>query len=120
METIAIEILHSWKSISPKAIESVAEMFKKRTTKRQKVIIINNFLRNSKTWKGSKAEHIKGLLRELKQTNKSKNCSGQIYQQIMHEYKYGKLHSGKGGPIVKNPIQAKAIANSYVKKLCKN
>jgi len=28
---------------------------------------------------------------------------------VMHEYKTGKLHSGKGGKVVKNPKQAIAI-----------
>jgi hypothetical protein len=31
---------------------------------------------------------------------------------VMREYKSGKLHSGKGGPVVKNPRQALAIALS--------
>ena len=30
--------------------------------------------------------------------------------KVMHEYKAGSLHSGKGGKIVKNPKQAVAIA----------
>ena len=33
-------------------------------------------------------------------------------QKVMHEYKTGTLHSGKGGPVVKNPKQAIAIAMS--------
>ncbi len=32
--------------------------------------------------------------------------------KVMREYKSGTLHSGKGGPIVKNPKQALAIALS--------
>ena len=32
--------------------------------------------------------------------------------KIMHEYKEGTLHSGKGGKVVKNPRQAVAIALS--------
>lgn len=35
--------------------------------------------------------------------------------KVMHEYKTGSLHSGKGGPIVKNPKQAIAIAMSEAK-----
>jgi hypothetical protein len=31
---------------------------------------------------------------------------------VMSEYKAGKLHSGKGGKVVKNPRQAVAIALS--------
>lgn len=30
--------------------------------------------------------------------------------KVMHEYKEGTLHSGKGGKVVKNPRQAVAIA----------
>jgi hypothetical protein len=30
--------------------------------------------------------------------------------KVMHEYKAGTLHSGKGGKVVKNPRQAVAIA----------
>ena len=32
--------------------------------------------------------------------------------KVMREYKAGGLHSGKGGPVVKNPRQALAIALS--------
>ena len=32
--------------------------------------------------------------------------------KVMHEYKAGTLHSGKGGKVVKNPKQAVAIALS--------
>lgn len=32
--------------------------------------------------------------------------------KVMHEYKTGTLHSGKGGPVVKNRKQAIAIALS--------
>jgi hypothetical protein len=32
--------------------------------------------------------------------------------KVMGEYKEGTLHSGKGGPVVKNPKQAIAIALS--------
>jgi hypothetical protein len=35
---------------------------------------------------------------------------------VMHEYKAGTLHSGKGGPVVKNPKQALAIALSEARK----
>jgi hypothetical protein len=36
--------------------------------------------------------------------------------KVMGEYKEGKLHSGKGGKIVKNPRQAIAIALSSAGK----
>lgn len=35
--------------------------------------------------------------------------------KVMHEYKTGKLHSGLGGKVVKNPKQAIAIALSEAK-----
>jgi hypothetical protein len=38
---------------------------------------------------------------------------------VMHEYKTGTLHSGKGGPVVKNPKQAIAIAISEGKTASK-
>jgi len=40
-----------------------------------------------------------------------KKPSGKM-QKVMHEFKAGKLRSGKGGPIVKSPAQARAIALS--------
>ena len=36
--------------------------------------------------------------------------------KVMREYKEGTLHSGKGGPVVKNPKQAIAIAISESKR----
>ena len=36
--------------------------------------------------------------------------------KVMREYKAGTLHSGKGGPVVKNPKQAVAIALSQARK----
>ena len=36
--------------------------------------------------------------------------------KVMHEFKGGTLHSGKGGPVVKNPRQALAIALSEAGK----
>ena len=35
--------------------------------------------------------------------------------KVMREYKAGTLHSGKGGPVVKNPKQAIAISLSQAK-----
>lgn len=35
---------------------------------------------------------------------------------VMRELKEGKLHSGKGGPVVKNPRQALAIALSEARR----
>jgi len=45
-------------------------------------------------------------------TNKAKSKT----EKVMKEYKEGTLHSGKGGPIVKNPKQAIAIALSEAGK----
>lgn len=39
---------------------------------------------------------------------------------VMREYKSGSLHSGKGGPVVKNPRQALAIALSEAGKARKD
>ena len=36
--------------------------------------------------------------------------------KVMGEYKEGTLHSGKGGPVVKKPKQAIAIALSQARK----
>ena len=36
--------------------------------------------------------------------------------KVMREYKAGTLHSGKGGPVVKKPKQAIAIALSQTRK----
>jgi len=37
-------------------------------------------------------------------------------EKVMHEYKTGTLHSGKGGPVVKSRKQAVAIALSEAKR----
>ena len=39
--------------------------------------------------------------------------------KVMHEYKVGTLHSGKGGPVVKSRKQAIAIAMSKAKMVKK-
>lgn len=36
--------------------------------------------------------------------------------KVMHEWKTGTLHSGKGGPVVKNQKQAIAIALSEARR----
>jgi hypothetical protein len=43
---------------------------------------------------------------------KGKNKADKKVSKVMREYKAGGLHSGKGGPVVKNPRQALAIALS--------
>ncbi len=40
--------------------------------------------------------------------------------EIMKDFKEGSLHSGKGGPVVKNRKQAIAIKMSYERKEAKN
>ena len=37
--------------------------------------------------------------------------------KVMHEFKMGELHSGKGGKVVKNPKQAIAISLSEAAKV---
>ena len=44
-----------------------------------------------------------------------KTKSEKKISKVMSEYKAGSLHSGKGGPVVKNPKQAVAIALSQAK-----
>jgi hypothetical protein len=39
--------------------------------------------------------------------------------KVMHEFKMGELHSGKGGKVVKNPKQAIAISLSEAAKVMK-
>ena len=43
---------------------------------------------------------------------KSKSKADKKVSKVMREFKAGGLHSGKGGPVVKNPRQALAIALS--------
>ena len=40
-------------------------------------------------------------------------------KKVMREYKSGSLHSGKGGPVVKDSKQAQAIALSEARKTTK-
>ena len=47
----------------------------------------------------------------MKKTKAEKKISS-----VMKEFKAGELHSGKGGPVVKNPKQAVAIALSQAGK----
>ena len=60
------------------------------------------------TKKHDKKEHKK---HEKKGKGKAK------VEKVMHEFKYGELHSGsKKGPVVHNPKQAVAIALSEARK----
>ena len=51
----------------------------------------------------------------MKLTPKANDKVGKVYS----EYKAGKLHSGKNGPIVKSQKQAVAIGISQAKKVMK-
>jgi len=47
---------------------------------------------------------------------KKPTASAKKVQKVMHEFKTGTLHSGKGGKVVKSPKQAVAIALSEAKR----
>jgi Family of unknown function (DUF6496) len=49
--------------------------------------------------------------------NKKSTLKQKKIAQVMHEFKVGKLHSGKTDTIVTNPKQAIAIALSEAKEL---
>jgi len=49
---------------------------------------------------------------------KTKKAAAKV-GKVMGEYKAGTLHSGKGGPVVKNPKQAIAISLSQASKMGK-
>ena len=48
----------------------------------------------------------------MEKTMPGKMMGPKKVSKVMKEYKAGKLHSGKGGPVVKSPKQAVAIALS--------
>ena len=45
-----------------------------------------------------------------------KGTPAQRKKQVFDEFKANNLHSGKGGPVVKNPKQATAIALSVARR----
>lgn len=49
---------------------------------------------------------------------KTKKAAAKV-SKVMGEFKAGTLHSGKGGPVVKNPKQAIAISLSQASKMGK-
>ncbi len=53
------------------------------------------------------ADHFKSGNKSI--SKKEKNSK---FAKVMHEFKHGKLHSGRSGKIVTNPSQARAIAAS--------
>ena len=56
---------------------------------------------------------VKNLKEYIMATKKPKKTKE---EKVMHEFKTGTLHSGKGGPVVTNPKQAIAIALSEAGK----
>ena len=48
--------------------------------------------------------------------NKDRQANPKKVEKVMKEFKQGELHSGKKGPVVKNPKQAIAIALSEGRK----
>jgi hypothetical protein len=51
----------------------------------------------------------------MKMTKKGEKKAAKVFR----EYGKGELHSGKGGPVVKNPKQAVSIAMSEARKAMK-
>ena len=48
----------------------------------------------------------------MKKKSPAKKAAAKKVEKVMHEWKTGTLHSGKGGPVVKSRKQAVAIALS--------
>jgi len=48
--------------------------------------------------------------------NKDRQANPKKVEKVMKEFKKGELHSGKKGPVVKNPKQAVAIALSEARR----
>jgi hypothetical protein len=63
-----------------------------------------------------KAEDSKMMKKMSKKKANGKSKSKMKIAKVMDEFKKGELHSGKGGPVVKKPKQAIAIAISVSKK----
>lgn len=55
-------------------------------------------------------EMLEELPRDIRYYKKGGEVKGKKIAKVMREYKKGELHSGKNGPVVKNPKQAMAIA----------
>ena len=56
------------------------------------------------------------ILEEPMYYKKGGEVKGKKIAKVMREYKKGELHSGKNGPVVKNPKQAMAIALSEARR----
>lgn len=68
------------------------------------------------TYKSKAAEKRHERKESTKERIKEYGTKGAKVKKIMHEWKAGTLHSGKGGPIVKSQKQAVAIAISQANK----
>ena len=94
-------------------------MFKREAAEDEKLI-----KRMSKKHKEHEAAEKKAGYSEAMEHSKSKSkkkANGKSkakmkITKVMEEFKKGELHSGKGGPVVKKPKQAIAIAISVSKK----
>jgi hypothetical protein len=59
------------------------------------------------------------LLSKLLEISMKYDNAAKKIAKVMGEFKDKKLHSGKGGPVVKNPKQAVAIAMSEARSMPK-
>jgi len=100
-------------------LKSDKAMFKREAAEDEKLI-----KRMSKKHKEHEAAEKKAGYSEAMEHSKSKSkkkAKGKSkakmkIAKVMDEFKKGELHSGKGGPVVKKPKQAIAIAISVSKK----
>lgn len=70
----------------------------------------------NETYKSKKAEKRHERGESASERTKEYGMKGGKIKKIMHEWKQGTLHSGKGGKVVKSQKQAVAIAISQANK----
>ena len=70
----------------------------------------------NETYKSKVAEKKHERRESSKERTKEYGMKNGKIKKIMHEWKAGTLHSGKGGPVVKSQKQAVAIAISQANK----